>query len=103
MISGKSVRPIVADKGVKFIDPRLKHAGEIQLKAVGCGIFSRFSNFDNCQLDVASDVIPGAVLNYAGVAGMDVRAKFCDSRLNSGRMIRLFARLDPFYAILRSI
>ena len=36
-------------------------------------------------------------------AGLDVRAKFGDSRLNSGRVIRLFGRLDPFYAILYSI
>ena len=32
--------------------------------------------------------------------GMDVRAKFGDSRLNRGRIIRLFGRQDPFYALL---
>ena len=43
-----------------------------------------FSNIDNCRPQIASDVISGVSLGYVGV---DVRAKFGDSRLNSGRII----------------
>ena len=31
-------------------------------EAVGCGIFARFLNFDNCQPEVYSDVISGVVV-----------------------------------------
>ena len=30
---------------------------------------------------------------------MNVRAKFGDSRLKSGRIIQLFGQVDPFYAL----
>ena len=56
------VRLIVLDKRVKFRDPRLNRSGETQPKAVGCGIFGRFSNFDNCQQEAVGDVISGATL-----------------------------------------
>ena len=59
-----------------------------------------FSNFDKCRPEVAGDVISGAALVYVRV---DVRAKFGDSRLNNGRIIRLFGRPDSFYALLGSI
>ena len=52
-----------------------------------------FSNFDKCRREVAGDVISGAALVYVGV---DVHANFGDSRLKSGRIIRLFDRSDPF-------
>ena len=55
-------------------------------KPVGCGIFRRFSNLDKCQPEAGGDVISGAALEYVG---MDVPAGFDDSRLNSGRIIRL--------------
>ena len=45
IISGNFVRPIVRGKCVKFRCPRLNRSGgaaKIHLKAVGCGIFSRF-------------------------------------------------------------
>ena len=58
-----------------------------------------FSNFDKCPQEVAGDVIPGAALVDVG---MDVRVIFSDFRLNSGQVIRLFDRPDPFYALLCS-
>ena len=47
----------------------------------------------------------GAVISGVAVAfvGVDVRGKFGDFRLNSGRIIRLFGRPYPFYALLCSI
>ena len=47
-------------------------------EAVGCGIFDRFLNFDNCQLEVVSDVI-SAIADQDG--RMDVCANFGDFRL----------------------
>ena len=41
-----------------------------------------------------SDVISGVALNYVG---MDIRARFGDSRLNNGRIIRLFGWQDSFF------
>ena len=56
-----------------------KHrAMQILPKAVGGGIFYRFSNFDKCRLEVAGDVISGRLV------GPDVRekhVKFGDHRL----------------------
>ena len=63
----------------------------------------RSSNFDKCRPELAGEVISDATLAYVGV---DDRAKFGDSMLNSGRIngiIRLFGRPDPFYAPLCSI
>ena len=48
VISSRFVRAIVPDKYVKFRDPCFKSSEEIQPKAVGCGIFGRFWNYDNC-------------------------------------------------------
>ena len=59
-----------------------------------------FSNYDNRSPEVAGDVITCAALDYVG---MDVNGKFGDSRLNSGRIIRLFVRSDSLYALLRNI
>ena len=50
-------------------------------KAVGCGIFCRFSNLDKCRPEAAGDVISGMALDYVG---MGVRASFGDYKLNSG-------------------
>ena len=85
---------------VKFSDPCLNHSGEIRPKDAGCGIFGLYSNFDKCRLEIAGDVIPGVALEHVG---MDVRAKFDDSRLNNGRTIRLFGRLDPFLLLDEAI
>ena len=73
---------------------------EIRPKVVGCGIFSRFSNFDKCRPEVAGDISSGRALYYVGT---DVSASFGNSRLYSGRTIRLLVRLDPFCALLCSI
>ena len=91
--------PTVPDRWVKFRDPRLNHSGEIRPKAVGCCIFSRFSNFYKCRPEVAGDVISGVALEHVG---MDVHAKCGESMLISGRIIRLFGRADPLYALLCS-
>ena len=66
-------------------------------KAGGCGIFRRLSKLDKCRPEACGDVISGMVLDYVGT---DVPAGLGDSRLNSGRNIRLFGRPDPFYALL---
>ena len=72
----------VADKCVKFRDPRLNRSQETQPKAVG-----HLPNFDNCRSEVAGDVTSGVALDYVG---MDVQVKFGDFRLSSGRIIQLF-------------
>ena len=57
-------------------------------------------NVDNYQPEVAGDVVSDEALDCVGV---DIPAKFDDSKLNSGRIIRLFFHPDPFYTLLRSI
>ena len=76
----------ISHKCEQFSDPRLNHSEEIRPKAVGGGIFGRFSNFDKCRPEATSDVISGARLKYVD---MDVRAKFSDSRLNRSRDIHI--------------
>ena len=60
-------------------------------KAVGCGIFDRFFNFNNCQPEVFSDVISGMVDQDVGV---NVCANFGDSRFkpSGGQFRPLFER-----------
>ena len=53
-----------------------------------------------CRSETASDVISGVALYYVGT---DVAARFGDSRLNNGRIIALFVRPDPLFALLCSI
>ena len=56
-----------------------------------------FSNFDKCRLEIAGDVMSDVAVD---LGSMDVCAILVDSRLNSGRhILRLFARLDPLYAL----
>ena len=50
--------------------------------------------------EVAADVISSVAVDYIGT---DVLAKFGDCRINSSRIIQLFGRPDPFYALLCSI
>ena len=57
---------------------------KIRPKVVGGGIFCRFSNFDNWRSEVAGDVISGVTVDSVG---MDIRATFGESDLNSGRII----------------
>ena len=59
VLFGRLVGLTVADKCVTFRDPRSNRSGEIRLKAVGCGIFGRFSNFDKCRPEGAGDVTSG--------------------------------------------
>ena len=74
-----------------------RRATKIRLKAVGSGIFGRFPNFAKRRSEVAGDVISGVAVDYVG---MDVRATFGESGLNSGRIILLFGRPHPFHASL---
>ena len=60
-----------------------RHATKIRPKAVAGGIYGRFGNFDQCQSEVAGDVISGVAV--------DVRATFGKSELNGGRIILLIA------------
>ena len=66
-------------------------------KAVGYGIFRRFSNIDKCGPEAAGDVISGMALDYVGT---DVPASFGDSWLTSGKPIRLLVQPDTFVQYL---
>ena len=81
IISAVCMWPTINHKVEKCGDPRLSRSGEIRLKAVGCSIFGRFSNFDKCRPETAGDVISSVALAFVG---LDVRAKLRDSRLNNG-------------------
>ena len=56
--------------------------------AVGCDIFGRFLNFDNCRPEAAGDVISNIASNMS--ARMSLQA--CDIRLNR---IEIFASVRP--------
>ena len=77
------MRPIVADKCVKFRDPYLNRSREIPPEAVGGGIFHFFSL--NFRPEVDNDVIFGVAVDYVSV---DVLVNFGDSRSNGFRDIR---------------
>ena len=72
-----------------------RRATNIQPKAVGSDIFGYFPNFDKCRSEVAGDVMSGVAVDHVGV---DVRSTIGESGLNSGRIILLFSRPDPYYA-----
>ena len=57
---------------------------QIQPKAIGGSIFGFFKNFDTCRPEVGGDVIFGVAEDWVG---MDVRATFDESGLNSGLII----------------
>ena len=61
-----------------------RRATKIRPKTIGSGIFGRVPNLDKCRSEVADDVISGVTVDYVG---MDVRATFGESGLNSGRII----------------
>ena len=89
IISGMLVGTIVPDKRVKYRDPRLSHS-----------VDAPFFNSDKCRLEVAGDVISGVALDDVS---MDVSAIFCDSRLNSGQIIRLWPAQPAFMHYLIAI
>ena len=72
----------VPDEFVKFRDPCLNRSAEIRPEAVGFGIFCRFSNFDKCRPEAASDVISST---FVGSVVLDKCAKFRDPDLCSTR------------------
>ena len=86
MISGKFVWSIVLDKPVKFHDRRLTRSQEIPPEATWGGVLDHFLNFDDCQSEVASDVISGVVVD---LSSMDVHVKFGGSRSDHSRDIWL--------------
>ena len=53
-------------------------------KALGCGIFRRFSNLHKCRPEAGGDVIASVALDYVATV---VPAGFGDSQLNSGRIV----------------
>ena len=55
---------------------------------------------DKCRPEVASDVISGVAVDWVS---LDVSAKFGDSTLNSGRIIRLLGCQEPLHALLCSV
>ena len=74
-------------------------------EAVVCGIFDRFLDVDNCQLEVVSDVISGAVDQDGG---MDVYANFGDSRLkpseaSSSAVFRTSITSDRKYTVISGV
>ena len=75
---------------------------QIRPKAVGSGIFGRFSYFDKFRSEVTGGAISGVSSAAADYFGVDVRATFGASGLNSGPIILLFGRPDPFYVSLLS-
>ena len=77
--------PLVTENRAKFADYSLNPSGEIPPKAAG-GIFDRFLNFDNCQLEVVSDVVSGVVVGPTGIKDL---VKFGASWSNCSRDIRL--------------
>ena len=74
------------DLPVKFCDSISNGSRDNSSEAVGCGIFDRFLNFDNCQPQVVSSVISGVVVD---LTDLKVPVKFCGSRPNCSRDIRL--------------
>ena len=61
-----------------------RRATKSRPKAVGSGIFGRSANFNKCRSEIAGDVIAGVAID---LVGLDVRATFGESGLNSGRII----------------
>ena len=76
--------PFIPANRVKFGDSCIYVSRDIRPEAVRGGIFDRSLNFDNCQLEVVSDVISGMVNQDVS---MDVCAHFCDSRLKPSDLL----------------
>ena len=64
-------------KFTNWLSQAKRSATKIRPKAVGGGIFGCLSNFDNCRLEVTSDVTSSTAVERVG---MDVCVKFNDSR-----------------------
>ena len=73
-------RIILKKKPTNWLDQAKRHATKIRPKGCRRWNFGCLLNSDNCQPEVASDVISGAALDQVR---MDVRAKVVDSTLNS--------------------
>ena len=67
-----------------------RSATNIRPKAVQGGIFGRFFKTFIYRTEVAVDALTGVAVEQVG---MDVCGKFCDSRLNGGRLIRLLCSM----------
>ena len=67
-------------------------------EAVGCSIFDRFLNIDNCQPEVVGEVISGMADQDVG---MDVCVNFCDSRLKPSKapFLTLLRKVDNLYRV----
>ena len=70
VVSGAVVAQGCLGVPVKFCDSTQTVLVIYRREAVGCGIFDRFSNFNNSQLEVVSDVI-------SGIADQDVGMDVC--------------------------
>ena len=77
VISSMFVGLIVCDKRVDFCNPRLNLSRENSTQSSHMRHFRPFFNYDNCQLEVASDIVSGL---FVGPTGVEVHVKFCDSR-----------------------
>ena len=98
VIFGQSVRPMVPNKRVKFCFPRLNRSPEILPGTIKGGPFDYFSNIYKCRPDVAGDVISGVAVACVGIV---IRAKFCHSTLNKGRIIRLCPSTPVLHAFVQ--
>ena len=70
---------VIKQDAHQLVGQAKRRTTKIRPKAVGCGIFGRFSSFDKCRLEVAGDVVSGA---NVGQVGTDIPVKLGDSRLN---------------------
>ena len=78
----------------KISRPLLKSFfSKFDLKPSAAEFSTDFSKCHKLRREVVGDVISGRDADYVG---MDDRGKVGDNRLNSGRIIRLFGRPDPF-------
>ena len=100
VLTARFIRLTVADRCIKFRNLAYTVLDKFDPKPSDAGIFGRFYNFDTCGTEVADDVISCVALDYIG---MDGRAKCGDSRLNSGRIIRLFIQPARFYGLFCNI
>ena len=72
----------------KLVGQAKRSVTEFNPKTQEAAFSTVVSNFDKCQMEVASDVISDLAVDHIA---MDVRVKFSDSTLNRGRIIPLFA------------
>ena len=78
----------------QLVEQAKRRATKNRPKAIGGGIFGRFSNLVKCRPEVAGEVISGVTVSRVVVT------KLGDSRLNGGRIIRLCGRGGPVFRTL---